>query len=324
MVNIIEDTKKAFDTSYQMKVFALENFVRDLSIINSEHYNFVNTFKYQEEVLSNDSNIFKSIDVILLLYYSDKYDSYVNVCIYDNLLEWYWVPKELAKIETHWNTIKILFPTVLDSEENDITGLIRFAQVASKSNYINIKVDNNDAVFINGVEESLRKTLNKVNNSTIGLSADKLYNLFGQNTFNVTSLNPQEKNEILKKNEFKSVYSYLSQLNEELFITNYNSSSVPVTHQEKNNINSKYSNASFNNHNDHKSAKQERQRLIVTHPKFFWTFWILSIIFMGSYFGLGLHKEKDDSQQKLDILIISAVCCGIGYATCGDKKPPLF
>lgn len=322
MVNIIENTKKAFDTSYQMKVFALENFVRDLSILNSEHYNFVNTFKYQEEVLSNDSNIFKSIDVILLLYYSDKYDSYLNVCIYDNLLEWYWVPKELAKIETHWNTIKILFPTVLDSEENDITGLIRFAQVASKSNYINIKVDNNDVLFMDGVEESLRQTLKKVNNPTIGLSSDKLYNLFGKNTFSVTSLNLEEKNEIIKKNELKSVHSYFSRLNEELFIKNYNSSSLPITHQDKNNLES--INANINNQNYSKFTKEKRQPVRVEYPKFFWTTFILSMVCTLFYFVSDFSKEKDDSQQKLDILIISAVCCGIGYATCGDKKPPLF
>lgn len=206
---LIQNTKKAINTSYKMRSYNIKNFLRDIIIISNEGYEFSHNFIYRNR--------------ISLIYYSKKYNSYLNALLDEDSVEWYWVPKDLARVHNNdrW-VIPINFPTVLDSYENDIKGLINFAIVASTSP-INIRVDEDGAMYFNGVIEWVDKILNTIKDQNIGLSINRIDNLFGKNTdrFTVVQLSPLEKSKAYENMALTYLYSKLSDVEEELVKTNY-------------------------------------------------------------------------------------------------------
>ncbi|WP_375515116.1 hypothetical protein, partial [uncultured Nostoc sp.] len=120
------------------------------------------------------------------------YNSYLNALLDEDSVEWYWVPKDLARVYSNdqW-VLPINFPTVLNSDEDDIKGLINFARVASMSP-ISIRVDEDGAMYFNEVEEWVNGILNTLRNYSISLSIDRTKNLFGKkmDRFTVVQLSP--------------------------------------------------------------------------------------------------------------------------------------
>ncbi|WP_138503232.1 hypothetical protein [Nostoc sp. PA-18-2419] len=211
---LIQNTKKAINPSYKMRAYNIKNFIRDLIIISNEGYEFSHNFIYRNR--------------ISLIYYSKKYNSYINALLDEDSIQWYWVPKDLARIDNNdsW-VIPINFPTILDSETNDIKGLISFATEASKSP-INIKVDQDGAMYFNGVTEWVNSILNILQDSSIGLSIDRIDNMFGKNfdMFTVVELSPIEKSKAYENMALAHLYSTLSEIETKLIKINSDSSLV--------------------------------------------------------------------------------------------------
>ncbi|WP_414530240.1 CFI-box-CTERM domain-containing protein [Nodularia chucula] len=203
-VALFQNTKRAIDPSYKMRLYNIKNFFRDFYIIGEEEYSFSHSFWYKHK--------------ISLIYYSQKYNSCLNVILDEDNMEWYWVPSELARLYNNdgWS-ITTIFPTVMHSEEDDIKGLIEFAKLASMNPKI-IKVDEDHRICLDGVDEWIKDILNTKKDPTLGLSTDRFLNMFKNSTaFNAAPFNPIEREKYEVNFALFSLHSALVEVEKTIF-----------------------------------------------------------------------------------------------------------
>lgn len=202
-LTLIQNTKKAIPPSYKMRAFAIKNLVRDFMIISNENYEFSHNFIYKK--------------LVSIMFYHKQYNSYLNVLLDEEDVEWYWVPSELARLYNNdgWNFIPASFPTVLHSDEDDIQGLIKFAKTASL-NPKTIKIDKDGGIYLGGVQEWLSNIVRSIGDETIGFNRNRFNNLFGKNKFTVVQSPLTESSDLSESMVLVSLYSILLDIEKEL------------------------------------------------------------------------------------------------------------